>query len=174
MGQPKALVEIDGKPLVQHLVERLEGQGLEPIIVTRAEISVDILMAVPNRTVVVNPKPESGRTGSLQCGLKQILDTKGGERAFKLMIVPVDRPGFSDSTLKIIMQQDKCTCPSKDGRGGHPLLLMADDVARIRTANPDTPLRELCSPDRIEVDDFHLHLNLDTPSDLEVLRDLAV
>ena len=73
-----------------------------------------------------------------------------------------------------MLQQDKCACPSKDGRGGHPLLLMADDVARIRTASPDTPLRELCSPDRIEVDDFHLHLNLDTPSDLEVLRDLAV
>jgi len=159
---------------VQHLVERLEGQGLEPIIVTRAEISVDILMAVPNRTVVVNPKPESGRTGSLQCGLKQILDTKGGERAFKLMVVPVDRPGFSDSTLKIIMQQHKCACPSKDGRGGHPLLLMADDVARIRVSPPDKPLKDLCSPERIEVDDLHLHFNLDTPADLEVLRDLAV
>ena len=140
MGQPKALVEIDGKPLVQHLVERLEGQGLEPIIVTRAEISVDILMAIPNRTVVVNPKPESGRTGSLQCGLKQILDTKGGERAYKLMVVPVDRPGFSDSTLKLIMQQEKCACPSQAARGGPPLLLMPDEVARIRTATPNTPL----------------------------------
>jgi CTP:molybdopterin cytidylyltransferase MocA len=168
------MAQIQGKPLVQHLVERLERQGLEPIIVTRADISVDILMAVPDRTVVVNPSPESGRTGSLQCGLKQILDTKGGERAYKLMVVPVDRPGFSDSTLKLIMQQEKCACPSKDGRGGHPLLLMPDDVARIRTASANTPLRELCSPERIEVDDLHLHLNLDTPSDLEVLRDLAV
>ena len=174
LGQPKALAEIHGKPLIQHLVERLERQGLDPVIVTRTEIGVDILLAVPNRTIVINPAPDMGRTGSLQCGLKQILDTKGGERAFKLMVVPVDRPGFSDSTLKIIMQQDKCVCPSKDGRGGHPLLLMADDVARIRTANPDTPLRDLCTPERIEVDDLHLHFNLDTPADLEVLRDLAV
>jgi len=132
------------------------------------------MLAVPNRTIVINPAPDMGRTGSLQCGLKQILDTKGGERAFKLVVVPVDRPGFSNSTLKIIMQQDKCACPSKDGRGGHPLLLMADDVARIRTADPDTPLRDLCTPERIEVDDLHLHFNLDTPSDLEVLRDLVV
>ena len=174
LGQPKALAEIHGKPLIQHLVERLERQGLDPVIVTRTEIGVDILLAVPNRTIVINPAPDMGRTGSLQCGLKQILDTKGGERAFKLMVVPVDRPGFSDSTLKIIMQQDKCVCPSKDGRGGHPLLLMADDVARIRTANPDTPLRDLCTPERIEVDDLHLHFNLDTPADLEVLRDLAI
>ncbi len=174
LGQPKALAQIQGKPLIQYLVERLESEGLEPVIVTRAEISVDIMLAVPNRTIVINPAPDMGRTGSLQCGLKQILDTKGGERGFKLMVVPVDRPGFSDSTLKIIMQQDKCVCPSKDGRGGHPLLLMADDVARIRTANPDTPLRDLCTPERIEVDDLHLHFNLDTPSDLEVLRDLVV
>ena len=174
LGQPKALVEVNGIPLIQHLVERLESRGLEPVIVTNAEIIVDILLAVPERTVVINPNPESGRTGSLQCGLKQILDTKGGERAFKLLVVPVDRPGFSDATLELMMTKDCCCCPEKDGRGGHPLLLMPDDVATIRTAKPDTPLRDLCKPERFEVDDLHLHLNLDTPEDVEVLRDLAI
>ena len=174
LGQPKALAQIHGKPLIQHLVERLESEGLEPVIVTRADISVDIMLAVPNRTIVINPAPDMGRTGSLQYGLKQFLDTKGGEQAYKLLVVPVDRPGFSDSTLSTIMQQEQCACPSKDGRGGHPLLLMAEDIARIRTADPDIPLRDLCTPERIEVDDLHLHFNLDTPADLEVLRDLAV
>lgn len=174
LGQPKALAQIHGKPLIRHLVERLESEGLEPVIVTRADISVDIMLAVPNRTIVINPAPDMGRTGSLQCGLKQFLDTKGGERAYKLLVVPVDRPGFSNSTLSTIMQQEQCACPSKDGRGGHPLLLMAEDIARIRTADPDTPLRDLCTPERIEVEDFHLHFNLDTAKDLEVLRDLVV
>ena len=87
LGQPKALVDVGGKPLVQHLVERLENAGLEPVIVTRAELSVDILLALPERTVVINPNPDAGRTGSLQCGLKQILDTKGGERAFRLLVL---------------------------------------------------------------------------------------
>ena len=174
LGEPKALVDVGGKPLVQHLVERLENVGLEPVIVTRAELSVDILLALPERTVVINPNPDAGRTGSLQCGLKQILDTKGGERAFRLLVAPVDRPGFSDETLQSLMAKEVCACPAKDGRGGHPLLLMPDDVSRIRTAEPDTPLRELCSPERFDVDDLHLHLNLDTPSDIEVLRDLAI
>ena len=174
LGEPKALLDVGGKPLVQHLVERLEDVGLNPVIVTRAEISVDILLALPERTVVINPNPDAGRTGSLQCGLKQILDTKGGERAFRLLVVPVDRPGFSDETLQSLMAKEVCACPAKDGRGGHPLLLMSDDVSRIRTAEPDTPLRELCSPERFEVDDLHLHLNLDTPPDIEVLRDLAI
>ena len=174
LGQPKALVDVGGMPLIRHLIERLENAGLEPIIVTRAELSVDILLALPERTVVINPNPDAGRTGSLQCGLKQILDTKGGERAFRLLVVPVDRPGFSDSTLQELMSKEVCACPAMDGRGGHPLLLMPDDVSRIRTAEPDTPLRELCSPERFDVDDLHLHLNLDTPDDIEVLRDLAI
>ena len=174
MGQPKALLEIDDKPLIQHLVERLEAQGLEPVIVTNAEISVDVLLALPERTVVINPNPDAGRTGSLQCGLKQILNTKGGERAFRLLVVPVDRPGFSKETLGALLMKEVCACPEKDGRGGHPLLLMPDDVARIRTADPDAPLRDLCSPERFEVEDLHLHLNLDTPEDIEVLRDLAI
>ena len=174
LGQPKALLEIDGEPLIQHLVERLEFVGLEPVIVTRAELSVDILLALPEISVVINPNPDAGRTGSLQCGLKQILNTKGGEKAFRLLVVPVDRPGFSNGTLEALMEMDVCSCPAKDGRGGHPLLLMPDDVARIRTAEADTPLRDLCTPERFEVEDLYLHLNLDTPDDIEVLRDLAI
>jgi molybdenum cofactor cytidylyltransferase len=174
LGQPKALLEMDGGTLIQHLVERLEAVGLEPVIVTNAEISVDVLLALPNRTIVINPNPDAGRTGSLQCGLKQILDTKGGGRAFRLLVVPVDRPGFSNDTLQTLMGKDVCSCPEKDGRGGHPLLLMPDDVARIRTVDADSPLRDLCTPERFKVDDLHLHLNLDTPEDIEVLRDLAI
>ena len=60
LGQPKALLEIQGEPLIQFLVERLEAVGLEPVIVANAEISVDVLLALPERTVVVNPNPEAG------------------------------------------------------------------------------------------------------------------
>ena len=166
LGQPKALVDFEGMPLIQHLVERLESHGLEPVVVTRAEIVVDVLRALPNRTVVINPDPDAGRTGTLQCGLRQMLDTKGGEQAFRLLVVPVDRPGFSDETLTRLLDAQECCCPAKDGRGGHPLLLMPEDVGRVRSAAPDTPLRELCSPTRFEVEDENLHLNIDTPEDL--------
>jgi len=179
LGQPKALVPVkstsggqddEGIPLITHLVERLEARGLEVVVVTRAEIVVDILTALPERTVVINPNPDAGRTGTLQCGLRQILDTKGGERAFRLLVVPVDRPGFSDTTLAKLLGAQECCCPAKDGRGGHPLLLMPEDVGRVRAAQPDTPLRDLCSPLRFEVGDSHLHFNLDTPENLQLLN----
>ncbi len=174
MGRPKALIELDGKTVILWIVERLEAFGLNPVIVTRPDLAVDILLAIPERTVVINPNPDAGRTGSLQCGLKQILDSKGGDRAFPLLVVPVDRPGFTDNTLQKIIEKRTCSCPSKDGKGGHPLLLMPEDVAIVRLVEPDTPLRDLCTPERFEVSDPHLHLNLDTPADIEVLRDLAI
>ena len=172
LGQPKALVQVGERTLIEHLVLRLESKELEPVIVTRAEIAVDILTALPDRTVVINPNPEAGRTGSLQCGLMQILDTKGGDRAFRLLVVPVDRPRFSDATHEQLLTMEVCACPSKDGRGGHPLLLMPEEVARVRTANPDEPLRNLCSPERFEVEDEYLHLNIDEPNDLETLSSM--
>ena len=172
LGQPKALVQVKDRTLIEHLMLRLEAKGLEPVIVTRAEIAVDILTALPGRTIVINPNPEAGRTGSLQHGLMQILDTKGGVRAFRLLVVPVDRPGFSEATLERLLTMETCTCPSKDGRGGHPLLLMPEDVARVRSANPDEPLRNLCSPERFEVEDEFLHLNVDEPDDLEILNSM--
>jgi hypothetical protein len=46
---------------------------------------------------------------------------------------------------------------------------MAEDVGRILAADPSTPLRDLCSPTRFEVEDEHLHLNLDTPEDVNRL-----
>lgn len=170
LGRPKALVPVDDAPLIAWLVHRLEAVELEPVIVTRSELAIDIGLALPERTVVINPNPETGRTGSLQFGLRQILDTKGGERAFRLLVVPVDRPGFSESTLKRMLDLDRCTCPEKDGRGGHPLLLMPEDVGRVRVADPATPLRDLCAPERFEVEDEMLHLNLDTPADLSAFR----
>ena len=92
-------------------------------------------------------------------------------RGYRLLVVPVDRPGFSDSTLSRLISSERTCCPMKDERGGHPLVLSADDVEGIRTASPDEPLRNLIEPFKFEVGDPHLHLNVDTSVDLIGLTD---
>ena len=57
----------------------------------------------------------------------------------------------------------------RDGRGGHPLLLSPEDVERVRGSPEDSPLRQIVDPIRFEVIDETLHLNIDTPSDIEEL-----
>lgn len=169
LGQSKVLVNIGEDTLVGWIVRRLVTQGLSPVVVTRSEIEGEVVEATPSCEVLVNPNPDAGRTGTLQVGIAN-LDVVTGH-GYRLLVVPVDRPGFSDSTLSRLVSSERTCCPMKDGRGGHPLVLSADDVDGIRTASPDVPLRNLVKPFRFEVGDPHLHLNIDASVDLIGLTD---
>ena len=78
LGQPKALVEVNGKTLVEHLVKRLHQRGnVEMTIVTNNDLFADVMLLCPSAHVVLNQDPEKGRTGSVQCGLASILERNG-------------------------------------------------------------------------------------------------
>ncbi len=167
LGRPKALIEVDGTPVVRMLVNRLQEVGIDSVIVTRQELMFDIAQACQDSTIVVNPTPDLGRTGTIRCGILHLISQRGGDRPFRLLIVPVDRPGFSTDTLRVLSEQNQCSVPSMDGRGGHPILLMPDDIERIvAEPNPDRPLRDLVNPVHLPVEDPLLHLNLDREEDL--------
>ena len=168
LGQPKALVRIGERCLVEWVVSRLRAHGLEPLVVTNEEI-IDEVAASVDCEVVVNPDPGSGRTGTLQVGIRHI----GAGARQRILVVPVDRPGFSDSTLVTLLDSTVTSCPTQGGRGGHPLLLSAEDAAKVVAGSPSAPLRDLINPIRIEVTDPHLHLNVDRQEDLGWLVDAS-
>ena len=66
LGRPKAFIKVDGTPVVRMLGERLQNIGIEPVIVTRQELMFDIAQTCQESTVVVNPTPELGRTGTIR------------------------------------------------------------------------------------------------------------
>jgi len=166
LGQPKALVRIGERCLVEWVVSRLQAHGLDPLVVTNEEIADEVAASV-DCGVVVNPDPGAGRTGTLQVGIGHI-GTGAGQR---ILVVPVDRPGFSDSTLETLLDSTATSCPTQGGRGGHPILLSAEDAGKVVEGLPSAPLRNLINPVRIEVTDPYLHLNVDRPEDLGWLAD---
>ena len=166
LGQPKALVRIGERCLVEWVVSRLQAHGLDPLVVTNEEIADEVAASV-DCGVVVNPDPGAGRTGTLQIGIGHI-GTGAGQR---ILVVPVDRPGFSDSTLETLLDSTATSCPTQGGRGGHPILLSAEDAGKVVEGLPSAPLRNLINPVRIEVTDPYLHLNVDRPEDLGWLAD---
>ena len=165
LGEPKALVDIHGESLIQILIRKLKQKKLRIIIVTRAELFNE--MEKLGEKVVINTHPESGRTGSIQCGIKEL-------ESDRCLIVPVARPGFSNETIEKLINLEKTSCPSKNGRGGHPVVLSKEDCEKILSSNPSTPLRDIINPVKIEVDDEFLHLNIDSPNDLEKLRKITI
>ena len=165
LGEPKALVDIHGESLIQILIRKLKGKKLRIIIVTRVELFNE--MEKLGEKVVINTNPESGRTGSIQCGIKEL-------ESERCLIVPVDRPGFSNATIEKLINLEKTSCPSKNGKGGHPVILSKEDCEKILSSNPSTPLRDIINPVKIEVDDEFLHLNIDFPKDLKKLRKITI
>ena len=165
LGEPKALVDIHGESLIQILIRKLKGKKLRIIIVTRVELFNE--MEKLGEKVVINTNPESGRTGSIQCGIKEL-------KSERCLIVPVDRPGFSNATIEKLINSENTSCPSKNGKGGHPVILSKEDCEKILSSNPSTPLRDIINPAKIEVDDEFLHLNIDFPKDLKKLRKITI
>jgi CTP:molybdopterin cytidylyltransferase MocA len=165
LGQPKALAIFDGESLVKRAVRQLQEAGCKTIIVvTNSELAVDIMLEIGEGSVVVNQNPEDGRTGSLQCGLLS-LGGENGSFPKRILVVPVDRCGWTVETLDILLQEYKSCSPTPSG---HPLLLCGDDAENVLAANPDEPLRELVNFVRINAPGEFL--NVDTPADLEVLK----
>ena len=170
LGEDKALLEVAGNPLVALVAQRLSAAGCTPIvIVTRAELAFACLGAAPECKVAINKSPQEGRTGSIQVGLLA-LGEDNGRLPKAVLIVPLDRPGWSMSTLEKVVNTEGCVCPEKDGRGGHPLRISGTEVKAIMAAPSDTSLRQLTKPQRILVEDEFLHLNIDTPDDMVELE----
>ena len=168
LGRDKALVRIGSRTLIRWLADRITEKGIGVTIVTRKENIGEISAILPESNVVVNPEPRKGRTGSLKVGISSIDFSMGA--SYRLLVVPVDRPGFSDSTLEHLIGSDETCCPMHEGRGGHPLLLSPEDVTKVRESSDDLPLRDIVDPFKFEVLDNSLHLNIDSPSDLEYLH----
>ena len=169
LGRDKALIEIDSQTLISWLSQRLSGSLSNITIVANEGNFGEISEMVSNAKVVLNPEPEMGRTGSLKVGIDSIDSSIGA--GYRLLVVPVDRPGFSDSTLERLLSSEETCCPMKEGRGGHPLMLSKDDVDKVRSSYPNVPLREIIEAKRFEVLDRFLELNIDTPEEVKSLAE---
>ena len=164
LGRPKALVDFLDGTVLSTIVERLEAHGVETVVVVHPDL-VEATADLPCR-VVVNPRPDDGRTGSLHIGLAEL-----GAPATGVLICPVDRPGWDESVLEALLNTTgDAVVPAHEGRAGHPLLVRGEALVQIMALAKDAPLRDaLPSRTLVEVNAPYLHLNLDQPQDLEAL-----
>ena len=165
LGQPKALIPVADSTLIAMVTQQLRPHCSDIIIVTRNELLVDIMLAAPETRVIANPHPEKGRTGTLQVGLLAL------EIPSSVLVVPIDRPGFTSEVVQSLLENGECARPVNKGRGGHPILLDSNAIESVLAAEPDDPLRELCSFRDVKVMSADFSLNVDTPEDLAILEE---
>ena len=165
LGRPKAMVELGGRPLSWWAHHHLERAGCTSIVVVHPTIEQAVRALLPTATVVVNFEPERGRTGSLQCGLQAAEKALNSDR-FRVLMAPVDRPGWNHEVVDRLLDGAASVCPSSNGIRGHPVLLGDEAVHRVREAHPDEPLRNLVEFTPVDMEAPYLWLNIDTDDDV--------
>ncbi|MAS62183.1 MAG: hypothetical protein CMA34_00670 [Euryarchaeota archaeon] len=165
LGRPKALLKCGEKTLIKFIVDKLESINLKVVVITNLELEKLIAKSLKsNNSKIIVPENTEYRTGNLIAGLNVIKNPE------KILVVPIDRPGWSLDTLKHLLKMNVTCCPEFQGKGGHPLLICKNDLEKLSKSSIDTPLNTIFTTKRILVKDQYLHLNIDTPEDLILFK----
>lgn len=174
MGHPKALTLLpDGLRALERVVGTCEAAGVPLPLVVLGEHHDEVRAALPHLDGRVrwlrNPRPDAGRTGSLQCGL-------AAASAPAVLVLPIDHPLVAPETLARLLETPGAwVVPARGDRGGHPLKLAGVALSAVLSAPPSVPLRDVpammgLEPVRVPVDDPGILQNLDAPGDVAALH----
>tara|TARA_B100001094_G_scaffold272997_1_gene279148 strand:+ start:251 stop:847 length:597 start_codon:yes stop_codon:yes gene_type:complete len=171
LGRPKAFVEVAGKTLLLHIVERFQKLNCYPIVVvTNQDCLFQATLESKESTVVLNSNPKLGRTGSIQLGLSTIIN-EIGRLPERIIIAPVDRPGWKIENITPLLQSEISSSLFSNGVKGHPVTIVGKDLQTLLGADKSKPLRDVIVFGQVDVDAPLLSLNIDTPEDIEILQD---
>jgi molybdopterin-guanine dinucleotide biosynthesis protein A len=89
MGMPKALIELDDRPILEHIltVGLLDALADVVVVLGHDAEAVGAVAKGCGRRTVVNADPDRGRTGSVQTGLRALRSGIDG-----VFLQPVDGP----------------------------------------------------------------------------------
>lgn len=173
MKYPKPLL-IFGKETVVDRVIRicLEG-GCDPVIVVLGhdEARVRANASLEGAQIVSHPGYESGRTSSLQAGLRALPD-----EASAFLIFPVDHALVDAATVATLIAAWReggsaaVLHPVHAGSKGHPVLCNRALAKELLDLAADAPARQVTGADPsrarlIPTDDAEILRNLDAPAD---------
>jgi CTP:molybdopterin cytidylyltransferase MocA len=170
-GESKLLADLDGRPLVERSISSASAvPALKRVVVVLGARSDELLAAVRfgRAEPVVCPEWERGQSASLRCGLDAL------EGVSKVIVTLGDAPLVSSRVISLFVDQPGGTRAVYDGRPGHPVVLGAEQIEALNSLSGDRGARDLLRGGPvIEVGHLCSGRDVDTPDDLEVVRDEA-
>lgn len=179
MGRDKSLINLDGRPLIEHVLSRVKGLGDEIIITTNKP---DRLASLGLRMV----SDQSPIGGALQ-GLRTALEAASHPR---VLVVACDMPFLRRPLLEYLLQrsgEDVDVVVPKNGRFYEPLhavyrrrvlpeieASLAAEKFRLDSFFPRVDVLSVADSELDRLDPERLSFfNVNTPEDLERARDIA-
>ena len=182
-GQPKQLIELKGKSLIQRAVETALKSQLDKCILVLGFEHQKIIAILGKLTrnqrlqVVINPDYHQGQSRSLKMGLIEAKD------AFpSIMFLVADQPMIDVETIDLLLEQfwhsPRNICvPTYKGQRGNPTLFNQTFYDRLLQIEGDIGARQVITdhPEDVLTVEFKNPLcfsDIDTPQDLEKLNSL--
>ena len=176
MGRPKALVELDGEPLVRRGVRLLDDGGCDPVVVVVGAASERVRPLCDGAQVVEASDWATGMGASLRAGLAAAV----GEAC---VVALVDQPGVTAAAVDRLRAAHRegavAAVATYAGRPRNPVLLdrsvWADVAAAAAGDEGARPWLRTHAELVVQVDctDVGTPDDLDTPQDLAALAALA-
>ena len=168
LGRPKQLLELHGKPLLQHVVDTATAAPLDEIVVVLGyeADAVREVIAFPERArVVVNADFALGQSTSLRAGIDA-----AGASSDAVVIVLGDQPGVSAELIALVVQTwletgAPIVRATFRGAPGHPVLFARSEWGALRDVGGDRGARDLLAgvPERVR----DVEMGTDPPPDVD-------
>ena len=176
MGGPKALVEVDGEPLVRRGVRLLRDGGCAPVVVVVGASADRVRVLCDGADVVEAPDWSTGMGASLRAGLHALTDDRGTSGC---VVALVDQPGVTPVAVERLRAAHAggavAAVATYDDRPRNPVLLDRStwaDVAAAAVGDEGARPGLRAHPElvvRVDCTDVGSPDDLDTPQDLAAL-----
>lgn len=180
-GGHKLSAELDGRPLLQHVLDVVRTVHPARIVVVMGPDPASLASAIEWRDEqrVENPRPSDGLSSSLRLGIRACVDALGTVDG--LFVVLSDQPRLRGEVLLALAGALTdarragawAVMPRYRDGLGNPVLLLPDGLAAVETLTGDRGVGPMlrAEPDRAwQVPIEGLNPDVDTPEDLERLR----
>ena len=173
MGQPKALLDFDGRPALQLALEAVQRHGTPIVVLGPNHFEIRDRVPLGRAKIMLNLNPDTGQTASLQAALS-ILPKDAG--AFFFM--PVDFPLVSAADVDRLVEAfraerdpaKKIFVPSHDLKRGHPILCRRELAEEFLALREGASAREVVNRVNSRLayviyPEAYVLMDMDTPED---------
>lgn len=180
MGKTKQVLDVDGSPMLQRVLEMLRRTKVERTVVVLgadAEL-VKKKVKFQKELVVYNERYSLGMSESLKVGLRS-----AGNRAEAAIVMMSDQPLVTSSTVDKIIDAYRLTgplavVPTFGGTRGNPVLLDRKLFAAVKGIKGDVGAKSVLKENKrrvleLEVQDRGVVSDVDTPEDYRNLTSTA-
>ncbi|HWD09809.1 MAG TPA: nucleotidyltransferase family protein [Actinomycetota bacterium] len=179
LGRPKQLLTLDGRPVLQHVVDAAAapGSGLGEVVVVLGHLAGEVASALSlplSARTVVNPDYATGQAGSMRTGLGA-----AAPESEAAVVLLGDQPGMPAAHIGAVVRAfgggaGPIVQASFRGTPSHPVLFARSVWPELMAVTGDKGAREVIKahPDwvvRVDLD-AEIPPDLDTMEDYERLR----